>query len=266
MSATFRRSTSRSSVSRRLTRTGGRLYRDFLGADHGELVILGDFDPSEVQPTWPRFSTGGNQQKPYARIERPSQENIQPRRETVKTPDKENAVFLAGLSIPIKDDHPDYPALLAGNFILGGGGLSSRLADRLRQKGGSYTAMSIFQANPLDPRADLMMLAIYNPKNAEKVVTGVDEEIARLLRDGVTAAELTGQDRVHSAASRAANERQTLAAMLATDLFVGRTMQFEADLEQKIQALTPEVVNAALRKHLDPKRLSTVTAGDFEKK
>ena len=51
--------------------------------------------------------------------------------------------------MPIKDDDPDYPALLAGNFILGGGALSSRIADRLRQKGGlSYTAMSMFAAEP----------------------------------------------------------------------------------------------------------------------
>jgi zinc protease len=42
-------------------------------------------------------------------------------------------------------------------------------------------------------------------------------------------------------------------------------MQFEADLEQKITALTPAVVEAALRKHFDPKQLSTVTAGDFKK-
>ena len=72
------------------------------------------------------------------------------------TPDKENAIYLAGLSVPIKDDNPDYPALLVGNFILGGGGLSSRIADRLRQKGGlSYTAMSMFAASPLDPRGRL---------------------------------------------------------------------------------------------------------------
>ena len=43
-------------------------------------------------------------------------------------------------------------------------------------------------------------------------------------------------------------------------------MQFQADLEQKIKELTPEAVNAALRKHIDPKRLSVVTAGDFKKK
>ena len=41
-------------------------------------------------------------------------------------------------------------------------------------------------------------------------------------------------------------------------------MPFQADLEQKIKDLTPAVVNTALRKHLDPKRFSVVTAGDFK--
>ncbi len=244
------------------------LYRDYLGADRGEIVIIGDFDPSEVLPILTRTLEGWKAAKPYARIERPFQANITPRRETIATPDKENAAFMAGLSMPIKDDHPDYPALLAGNFILGGGGLSSRLADRLRQKGGlSYTAMSMFQASPLDARADLLILAIYNPANVDKVVTAVDEELERLVRDGVTAPEL---DRAKTGYLQQQSVQRTsdptLAVALTNDLYAGRTMQFQADLEEKIKSLTPEVVNAALRKHLDPKRLSTITAGDFKKK
>jgi zinc protease len=157
---------------------------------------------------------------------------------------------------------------LAGNFILGGGGLSSRLADRLRQKGGlSYTAMSMFQASPQDARAEMMILAIYNPSNREKVVTGVDEELERLVREGVTKAEL---DRAKTGYLQQQSVMRTndtmLALLIANDLFTGRTMSFQADLEQKIKALTPEVVNAALRKQLDPKRLSAITAGDFKKK
>jgi zinc protease len=244
------------------------LYRDYLGADRGEIVIIGDFEPSEILPILARTLDGWKAGKPYARIERPFQENIASRRETIATPDKDNAAYFAGLSMPIKDDHPDYPALLAGNFILGGGGLSSRLADRLRQKGGlSYTAMSMFQASPLDARADLVILAIYNPKNRDKVVTGVEEELERLVREGVTTAEL---DRAKTGYLQQQAVQRTndtaLAALLASDLYVGRTMQFQADLEEKIKALTPEVVNTALRKHLDPKRLSTITAGDFSKK
>ena len=60
-----------------------------------------------------------------------------------------------------------------GNFVLGGGGLSSRIADRLRQKGGlSYTAMSMLQASPIDRRGNFMVLAIYNPDNVAKVMHG----------------------------------------------------------------------------------------------
>ena len=219
--------------------------------------------------SWARRSTGGRPSKPYARIERPIQPGIKAERETIETPDKANAVFLAGLQTPLKDSDPDYPDMVAGNYILGGGALSSRIADRLRQKGGlSYTAMSMFSADPFDPHAALMILAIYNPINVEKVVTGVDEEVHRLLRDGVKPDELdkakTGflqQLQIH-----ARRDDPVLASLIAENLYVGRTMRFQAEFEQKIKELKPEAVNAALRKHIDPKRLSVVTAGDFKKK
>ena len=53
---------------------------------------------------------------------------------------------------------------------------------------------------------------------------------------------------------------------LSGSLFAGRTMQYQADLEQKIKELTPDAVNAAVRKHIDPRKFSSVTAGDFKKK
>src|SRR5208337_677703 len=112
------------------------LYQYYLGADHGDLVIVGDFDPSEIMPILAKTFEGWKSAKPYERIERPYQNGITHSRETILTPDKDNAVYLAALSLPMRDDNPDYPALLVGNFILGGGGLSSRIANRLRQKDG----------------------------------------------------------------------------------------------------------------------------------
>jgi len=43
-------------------------------------------------------------------------------------------------------------------------------------------------------------------------------------------------------------------------------MAFEAALEKKIEALTPAQVQSALQKHIDPKKLVIVSAGDFEAK
>jgi zinc protease len=125
----------------------------------------------------------------------------------------------------------------------------------------------MFAASPLDAQANLLILAIYNPLNRDKVVAGVDDELAKILKDGVTQAELT---RARDGYLRQLQVSRTndagLASSLAENLFVGRTMQFQADLESRLKTLTVDEVNAALRKYIDPKRLSAVTAGDFKKK
>ena len=115
------------------------LYRDYLGADHGEVVVVGDFLASEIlQIPRGRLKAGGPA-SPYAWIGRPYQTDIEPRRETVSTPDKENAIYLAGQIIPIRDDDPDYPALLMGNFVLGGGALPHASPIAFDKKGGFPT-------------------------------------------------------------------------------------------------------------------------------
>jgi zinc protease len=217
------------------------LYRDFLGSGHGELAIVGDFDPSEIRPIVARVLDSWKAEKPYSRIEWPYQRDIQPERQTIPTPDKANAIYISGMTIPMRDDHPDYPAMIIGNFILGGGGLSSRIADRLRQKGGlSYSAMSAFSASDLDTTARLLILAICNPENMTKVETGASEELARLLRDGVT------PDELERAKSGFLQQQQIsrsndgmLAGMLAKQLHNGRTMRYVADREEDIRRLTP---------------------------
>ena len=40
-------------------------------------------------------------------------------------------------------------------------------------------------------------------------------------------------------------------------------MLWQAELEKRIAALTPEQISASLKRHLDPKKLVVVSAGDF---
>jgi zinc protease len=46
---------------------------------------------------------------------------------------------------------------------------------------------------------------------------------------------------------------------------VRRTVRFQAEFEREIKQLTPEAVNAGLRRYINPKRLFVITAGDFKK-
>src|SRR5262249_15679760 len=56
-----------------------------------------------------------------------------------------------------------------------------------------------------------------------------------------------------------------LASYLADGLYEGRTFAFYAELQKKIEALTPQDVSAAFRKHIYPKRLVIIPAGDFKR-
>jgi zinc protease len=55
-----------------------------------------------------------------------------------------------------------------------------------------------------------------------------------------------------------------LLTQMASHENLGRTFQWDGDLEAKIQALTPEQINAAFRKHIDPAGVSIVKGGDFK--
>ena len=109
--------------------------------------------------------------------------------------------------------------------------------------------------------------AIYAPENRDKLETAVREEIDRALRDGF-ASEEVAKDKDGYLQSRQLSRAQDreLASNLASSLFAGRTLAFDAQLEQKIAALSPQDIVAALRRRLDWNKMSVVKAGDFAKK
>ncbi len=243
-----------------------RLYADFLGAQAGQLAVVGDFDEDATFKTLQDMLKGWKSKQAYKRIER----NLIPevKAETVKilTPDKANAFYFSGEVFPLRDDNPDYPALIIGDYIFGAGALSSRLGDRIRQQEGlSYGVGSNFGASALDERASLVIYAICNPDNIGKVDTGIQEELKKLLADGVTEEELESA-RVGYLQSRevARTEDAKLAVMLQDTLYTGRTMEYYSTLEQRIRSLTQQDVAEAWNKYVSPKRFFTAIAGDFK--
>lgn len=243
------------------------LYERFLNGQHGELTIVGDFDSAEVVPAVESLLDGWQSKEKYARIPRPSQK-VEAGNVRILTPDKQNAVYMAGLTFPMKDSDPDYPALSLGNFVLGGGALASRLGDRIRQREGlSYTIQSALQASPLDPNAIFRVFAISNPDNMPKVQAAVIEEIEKLLAEGLTDAEMerARQGWLQQQQLVRSNDGN-LAQLLATNLVAERSMKHYQELDARIAAVTKADVLAALKKRLDVAKLYLATAGDFERK
>ncbi len=244
------------------------LYRDYLGSQAGELTIIGDFDAQKCLPILAETLRGWKASKPYARIPMPIPGPVTAGEHKVNTPDKANATYTAGLIFPLRDDDPDYAAVVIGNYILGSGALSSRLGDRIRQREGlSYSVASSLSVSPFDRRATLTIMAISNPQNLGKVDKAAKEELERLLRDGVTQEELDRARQGYLQAQKVARSSDVaLAGLLSNLSYTDRTMTYEASLQRRIEALTPEQVLAALRGHLDLAKLVVVTAGDFSAK
>jgi len=102
--------------------------------------------------------------------------------------------------------------------------------------------------------------------NMDKVDSAIAEELQKFLTDGISAQELAEavKGALQSLKVRRGNEAE-LASLLARALYAGRTFAYDADLEKKIAALTPEEVISAFRKHIVPERLVIIRAGDFKK-
>jgi len=243
-----------------------RFYAETVGAGNAQLAIVGDFDPAEITPILTSLFAGWKSPRRYERIPSPYQD-VAATSQSIETPDKANAMFLAGVNVEMRDDDPAYPAFLLGNEILGGGFLNSRLATRIRQKDGiSYGVGSFVNVSSEDRSGRFIGYAIYAPENAAKVEAAFREEVERAVREGLTADELD-KARLgwlqNQTVSRS-NDR-ALAGDLQGKVYLGRTMAFDADLERRVGALTLEDVNGVLRRFLDPARIVVVKAGDFAK-
>src|SRR5207245_2861437 len=121
-------------------------------------------------------------------------------------------------------------------------------------------------AGTQDPVAALTISVNTNPANMPRVDVCVAEELEKFVKEGPSLAELT--DAKNSFLESQKIGRTTDAAIAGTivsHLHLGRTFAYDAEQEKKIEALTPEAVKAAFQKHIDPKKLVIIRAGDFKK-
>jgi len=241
-------------------------YKHFYGASNGQLAVVGDFDPAEVKK---EIETLFGTWKSPAHFERVKYgfQKIAPVNQTIETPDKQNAVFIAATRLHISDKDPDFPALVMGNYMLGGGFLNSRLATRIRVKDGlSYGVSSSLSAKSQEQDGQFQAFAIAAPQNVAKVEAAFKEEMQRALTDGFTQKELD-DDRTGWLQGQQVNRSEdgSLVHTLTNRDYDGRTLAWDEELEKKVTALTPDDIGKAVRSTIDLAQISIVKAGDFKK-
>ena len=240
-------------------------YKQFYGAGEGEIVISGQFDPAEARKLVTELFGDWKSASRYERIVN-TYAKVEAINHKIETPDKQNAMFMSGMALKINDEDPDYAALTIAGMVFGGSP-NSRLFQRIRVKDGlSYGAGAGFSMPTKDDGGMLSGYAIAAPQNMPKVEAAFNEELARALKDGFTADEVQKAKKTwldERAVSRA--EESSIAGMLMARERWNRTLDWDAKLEAAVAALTPEQVNQAFKRRVDPALNSIVKGGDFKK-
>jgi zinc protease len=242
-----------------------RFYAQFYGVGEGELAIVGQFDPAQMQKLAAELFGDWKSPARYERIPN-SYIAVNPINRKIETPDKQNAYFLAAMFTKATDEDPDYAALQIAGYVFGGAP-TSRVFQRIRVKEGlSYGANASFTVPTKDDCGSFSASAISAPQNTPKTEAAFMEEIAKAIKEGFTADEVEKAKKAwldNRAVSRA--EDTGLAGLLANRARWDRTVMWDEKLEKTVAALTPAQVSEAFRRHVDPVALSIVKGGDFKK-
>lgn len=137
--------------------------------------------------------------------------------------------------------------------------------DRLREKEGlSYGVNASLSVGTRDRHGRISIAGTFAPQNRERFEAALRDELEKVLADGYSALEVDfAKSAILRVRRQAITDERTVATLLADNLFWGRTMAWREQRDNDYAALTSEQVNAALKKYLDPGKMSAAIAGDF---
>jgi zinc protease len=241
-----------------------KFHDRFYGANFGVFAEVGPVPAAAVQKLAAEMLGNWNTSMTFRRIDTRFKPAA-PINTKIETPDKANAQFAAGVRFKMSQDDPDYAAMLLAGYMFGGP-ITSHVSDRIRNREGlSYGANARVAIPSEGDSAMLSATVSLNPVNGPKVEFSYIDELKRTLKEGFSATEVAEAKKAYIDA-RVVGRSQDAALLnaLAQHEQDGRTMQWDQQLESKIQSLTPEQINVAFRKHIDPAAVSIVKAGDFK--
>ncbi len=177
-------------------------------------------------------------------------------------PQPQSLVLFVGPGI--QDEDPDWIPLAVANYILGGGGFSSRLMDQVREQRGLVYGIGT-GPSVREHSAGIRGSAQTENGDVRQAIEVTRAEMARLYRDGATQAEvndaityLTGSFALDL------DSNSKIAGVVHGYQTAGRPIDYINRRNDLIRAVTLEDVNRVIRRLFDPEDFTFVVVGQPE--
>lgn len=230
--------------------------------DRTILVAVGDITHEEIrqklEDALAAWEPGGGEPDPPVALEPPERAAVKLHRNLVQS------TIVMGHEGPLRTN-PDHYAIRVMNQILGGGDLSSRLGDSIRnQRGLAYSVYSYFSAGN---HAGRFQLAMQTRNESARDAIGVARaEIERIRGHGVTDQELQdAKSYLTGSFALSLDTNNDIAQFLGQVEYLGLGLDYVDRYPDLIRKVTAEDVHRVARKYLQPEDLILVVVGNLEK-
>lgn len=183
------------------------------------------------------------------------------REQTVVVPGKTSVDVTWGMATGLKYRDPDALALRVGTAAFGSG-FTGRLMANVRDKDGLTYGIYSYVMNDSVTDGDWRISATFSPALLAKGIESTRRQLALWHDKGITAAELAQRQR-ELVGNFQVNLATTggLAQALLTTVQRGLELTWLDEYPARINALTLDQVNRAIRTHLNPARMVLIQAG-----
>jgi predicted Zn-dependent peptidase len=165
----------------------------------------------------------------------------------------------------IQRDDPDAVALRIMNDILGGGGFTSRVTNRVRSDEGlAYTAITQMQPQVYYPG---LFFGFYQSKNRTVALAAklVFEEIERIRTEEVTEEELrVAKEAIIEAFPQRFASKRAMLGVFVNDELTGRDPGYWSTYRERVKAVDAAVVKDVAARHLDVDEMGMLVIGNWD--
>ncbi|PIQ86199.1 MAG: hypothetical protein COV74_05855 [Candidatus Omnitrophica bacterium CG11_big_fil_rev_8_21_14_0_20_45_26] len=242
-----------------------RFHHEHFGPNQFILVLAGDVDHNDVRHGLKKTLAGWDPVQIESSTTGSSHPDYQPSDQHLFVPDKTSVRFLTGLPLPLMSTDASFTAVQVINDVLGGS-FSSRLAQQVREAEGlTYYIHSDLVGIRPDTTGALIIESDFNPEKVARGKEAIRTVLETLQANGVETDELQAKKNemigIHKI--RFSHTRGMANRILESEI-LGLGLSYMAHLPEKINALSPAIINETIQTYLKPDQFFTVTAGSTE--